>query len=109
MMEAVQGERLKHRATYNSLAQKPTQHFLLVDVWMSLGIQSHGLYMYISFFSFCRYSDLLSLLPTEVKGHCYCQQLLTTLQDLSHYMRQVGPQKMSKKRLMQVGGWAVKL
>ena len=64
---------------------------------------------YTCTYSFARYADLLSLLPPEVKGHCYCRQLLDSLQDLSQYMCQVGPQKMSKKRLMQVGQCVVKI
>ena len=99
------GKRLKHMTTSSRLAQIPSHILFLVNEKLGMDVpgNTYGLYTYISLFSFPRYLDLLSLLPAEVKDHCYCQQLLATLQDLSQYMCQVGPQRMSKKRLMQVG------
>ena len=51
-----------------------------------------------------RFSDLLSLVPVEVKQDRYCQQLLASLEELANFMYTVGPRRMSRKRLITVLG-----
>lgn len=48
------------------------------------------------------FPQLLSLLPEEVRTDHYCRKLLLNLAELADYMNQVGPWKMSKKKLTQV-------
>ena len=48
------------------------------------------------------FPQLLSLLPEEVRTDHYCRKLLLHLAELADYMNQVGPWKMSKKKLTQV-------
>ncbi len=50
------------------------------------------------------YSDLLSLVPMEVKCNRYCHQLLVSLGELAQYTYTVGPKMLSKRRLIQVLG-----
>ena len=48
------------------------------------------------------FPELLSQLPDAVKTDHYCRKLLLHLANLADYMCNVGPWKMSKKRLSQV-------
>lgn len=48
------------------------------------------------------FPELLSELPDVVKSDHYCRKLLLHLADLADYMNEVGPCKMSKKKLTQV-------
>lgn len=48
------------------------------------------------------YPELLSKLTEAVKTDNYCKKLLVHLADLADYMSDVGPWKMSKKKLTQV-------
>ena len=48
------------------------------------------------------FTELLSLLPDVVRGNQYCRKLLLRLAELADYMANVGPWKMSKKKLSQV-------
>lgn len=48
------------------------------------------------------YPQLLERIPPPVKAHPYCKHLLLILSELAGYMREVGPGKMSRRRLIQV-------
>lgn len=48
------------------------------------------------------FPELLSQLPEVVKTDHYCRKLLLHLAELADYMNEVGPWKMSKKKLTQV-------
>lgn len=48
------------------------------------------------------FPELLSQLPDAVKTNHYCRKLLVQLAQLADYMCDVGPWKMSKKKLSQV-------
>lgn len=62
--------------------------------------------------SLFRYQELIALLPAEVKGDYYCQQLLECLSEIADHMCSVGPRGMSRKKLIQVlatlGAWELK-
>lgn len=49
-----------------------------------------------------RYEELIALVPEEVKGDYYCQELLESLSEIAEYMCSVGPKRMSRRKLIQV-------
>lgn len=50
----------------------------------------------------CRFSELTSMVPDHIQRVPKCSKLLAVLEDIATYMCEVGPKKMSRKKLIQV-------
>ena len=79
------------------------------NMWEDLAVMREGVHIETTSMARKRllmnyewYPQLLDRLPPPVKVHPYCKRLLLILSELANHMRDVGPGRMSRRRLIQV-------
>lgn len=78
-------------------------HHIIIIIHSNTVCMSLSKLPYLPDFS-CRIADLQSQLPPEVLEDRYCVKLLLKLSGLQQFMRDIGPQVMSRQQLISVLG-----